>query len=152
MTVYKRFCLPGNYLSQSDEGDEVGESHEGIKDISNVPYGFYCHVRTDEYRQDVEPAIGINGGPVSVGKIFQTALSVIIPSQDGGECKEDKTDHKYKGSYGWREGQAFLEGIHSNLYAFKPCIPASCHDDAQAGHGTDDNSINESTRHGGWFK
>ena len=100
------------------------------------------------YSQDVEPAIGINGCPVSIGKVFQTALSVIIPAQDGGECKEDETDHKCKRGNRWREGKSLLESIHSDLYAFQSGIPASCYDDAQTCHCTDDNCIDESTCHG----
>ena len=88
------FCFFYDHTAQCEKSDQVRERHQGIEDICDVPYSCYCHVWSDEYADDVQPAVGFYCGFVSVEQVFQTSFTVVIPSEDRCECEEYQAQHQ----------------------------------------------------------
>ena len=83
-----------DHTAQGKKSDQVWECHQGIEDICDVPYSCYSHIWSDEYADDVQPAVCCNCGFVSVEKVFQTSFTVVIPSEDCCECEEYQAQHQ----------------------------------------------------------
>ena len=90
------FRLSRNHSAQRQEGDQIRERHQRIKYICNIPYCSNCHIRSDKYCENIQPPISLYNRPVSVEKIFNAPLPIVIPAEDRCKCKEDKTQHKGK--------------------------------------------------------
>ena len=48
------FCY---HAGQRQQGDNVGESHQGIENISDGPHGGHRQIRADKDRGDIQPTI-----------------------------------------------------------------------------------------------
>ena len=87
-------CLFDDHSVQCKKCDQVRECHQCIEDICDIPYCRNRHIWSDEYADDVQPAVCCNCGFVSVEQVFQTSFTVVIPSKDCCECKEYQAQHQ----------------------------------------------------------
>ena len=93
LCIKECFCFFYNYTAQCKQCDHIRNCHQSVEDIGNGPYSTYCHVRSDKYCQDVEPAVCKDCFLMSMCQIFQTSFTVVIPSKDCCKCEEYQTDH-----------------------------------------------------------
>ena len=82
MAVKVVFRLLDDHTVESDQSDHIWNRHETVKDISDGPYSGNCHVRSDKYRCDIDPAVNHNALLASVGEIFEVAFAVVVPSEN----------------------------------------------------------------------
>ena len=96
MSCMEISCLFDDHSVQYKKCDQVRECHQRIEDIRNIPYCFYCHIRSNEYCKDIQDTISHYNSFISVKQVFHASLAVIVPSENCCECKEYKTQHKHK--------------------------------------------------------
>ena len=110
------FCY---HAGQRQQGDDVGESHQGIENISDGPHGGHRQIRADKDRGDLQPTIAFDGGFVAVCKVFQAAFAVVVPAKNGCKSEEDQAQHQDKRGHRGGERQSYLESAGRDLYAFQ---------------------------------
>ena len=88
MAVKVVFRLLDDHTVESDQSNHIRNRHETVKDISDGPYSGNCHVRSDKYRCDIDPAVNHNAPLASVGEIFEAAFAVVIPSENRRKGEE----------------------------------------------------------------
>ena len=49
------------YTTEENDGDEVGDCHEGVRAVADVPHEFEVDDATQEYEDDEHPAVDVGG-------------------------------------------------------------------------------------------
>ncbi len=81
-------------------------------------------------------------------QIIKAALTVVVPSEDGGEGKEYQTHHQKEGRYAFLERQSHLESLRRNLDTLQTVdLPGTHDDDGKPGHGADNQGIDDGSQH-----
>ena len=68
---------------EAEEGDEVGDGHEGVHAIGEVPYHGEIHDATGKHGQHIKHTE--HQHPTLALEILHGALAIIAPAEDGGE-------------------------------------------------------------------
>ena len=141
-------CLFDDHSVQCKKCDQVRECHQCIEDICDIPYCFYCHIRSNEYCKDIQDTISHYNSFISVKQVFHASLAVIVPSENCCECKEYKTQHQGECRYERWEWKSFLESIHCDCHTFKFRVqPGTGDHDRKSCHCTDYDCINKCSCH-----
>ena len=128
--------------AETEQGNEVRDSHEGIHAVGDVPYQSQADDATDENTDDVEHSIAEH--PLLSLEIFHAALAVIAPAQGGAEGEGAQTEGKQWGSDVWNLAEGCLgQGGSVVIVNIRISDDARCDD--QSGEGTDNHGIPEGT-------
>ena len=108
---------------EEDERYKVGEGHESVEDVCTCPDGAYREVRSDENREDVQPAVNENGLCVlAAHQVLQAFFGVVRPTEDGGESEEyERCGEEVRGNRGAAgdNRKAAGERFHRDVDAFE---------------------------------
>ena len=142
--------MAGCKAAEHNQRDAVGDGHETVGDVGDGPDSADGHVGTDGYGHDVQQPEDSHCLHFSTGKVFQAALAVVVPAQDGGKGKEHQAEHQQEldahpitsqhlGKGGRGEGNTLQFRIAPNIF--------SGYDDGESSHGTDNQCIDDSSSH-----
>ncbi len=151
--VQEALGFEGNNAAQENEGHQVGECHEAVENVCAGPHGAYGEVGADEDCSNVNPAVGENGALLlAANQVLQALFRIVSPAQNGGECEEHQGDCQEVGSDGCATGEeceTARECFHGDVHAFeaKLRIPSARNHDGKAGHGTNDDGVEEGSGH-----
>ena len=145
--------LAGDNAAKQNQRHEVREGHEPVEDVGARPHGAHREVGPDEHRGHVNPAVGEDGIFLAApDEVFQAALGVVSPPEDGGEREEHECHGKdvrgdvcAGGQVRKPAGERFHGDVHALQAEFR--IPCACHHDGKARHGADDDGVDEGARH-----
>ena len=126
--------------AETEQGNEVRDSHEGIHAVGDVPNQSQADDATDENTDDVEHSIAKH--PFLTLEIFHAALAVITPAQGGAEGKGAQTEGEQWGTDIWNLAERCL-GKRSTVVIVDIRISDDARCDDQSGESADDNGIPE---------
>lgn len=144
-------------VRQGEEGDDVGDDHEVVEHIAQLPDEVVGHHRAKEDEDERED--GVDDDALLAEEVGDVDLAEEIPAEDGGEGKEEQAhrdEHVARGlteddakrglgevglaERGGRGGStAFVEGT---------ALSVEGGDDDERVEGQDDEGIDEHTNHG----
>ncbi len=128
---------------EGEEGDQVRDGHETVQNIGERPNDIEVHEAAGKCHRDEDDAIGHDG--FDAEEINGATFTVVVPSEDGGESKEDET----RGEHIATESRVHRgESRIRESCAVEAIIPDAGDDDGEAGQRTNDDGINEGTGHG----
>ena len=132
------------------ERDEVGDRHQAVENIRDVPHRLNGHIRPDKHSHDIQHPVRPNGRLFSAGDVFEAALAVKIPAENGREREKDQADHQNDRPRGAEDaGQPLRKRLHRDRYALQTLyVPCARDDDGEPRHRADDERIEECARHG----
>ena len=84
---------------KSNHADKVGDSHEAVGDIGEVPH----HITFMNHATDVDgnnPKQAVGGNKFASTEVFQRFLTVVRPAQEGGYSKGGEAEGEQKGADG----------------------------------------------------
>ena len=84
--IFFRFLC--DHIGKQEHCDNVRDRHQSVQQIRQIPYGIQSHDTADEHARDPEDLV--HNDHLFTEQIHRAALSVIIPSEDRGECKGDQ--------------------------------------------------------------
>ena len=126
--------------AEEEEGEEVGDGHEGVHAVGEVPYESQLNDAAYKDGGDVEDTVGDD--PAATAQVFNGPFAVVAPTKDGGEGEGEKAEGEQ-----WRahdgnllEGGLGQRGSVGEVYVV---IGQYAADDDQAGDGTDDDRVPE---------
>ena len=127
--VFSRFV---NYNARKkQQGQQVWNSHKGIEDVCQIPYEVKAYHGTEIGGDKENDTVGVDcvtnelilliaihlaGLPthVFVGKVFHATLSVVAPSENGGEGKGERAEGQQRFANIWNLGERHL-GKHATI-------------------------------------
>ena len=145
--------LAGDNAAKQYQCHEVREGHEPVEDVGASPHGAHREVGADEHRGHVNPAVGEDGVLLAApDEVFQAALGVVCPPEDGGEREEHERhgkDVRGDGRAAREVRKPAAERFHGDVHALEPKFrsPSAGDYDGKARHGADDDRVDERTRH-----
>ena len=126
--------------TQCQDGNQVGDSHQGIHAICKIPYHLKTHDAANEYGSDVGYAVG--NDPLVTFQIFYGTLAIITPSQYGGEGKGGQSEGEQWGAHKGNLGESFL-GEGGTALESDVGISQHAADDDNTREGADDHGVPE---------
>ena len=82
--------LAGDDVAQQQQGDEVGDRHEGVHAVGSVPNDVQADDTAHEDHGDEQDAVGQH--PAFALEVLDGALAVVAPAQDGGEGERQQAE------------------------------------------------------------
>ena len=79
-----------NHTAQTQQGNEVGDRHEAIEGIGNVPNQAQFHGSANESHQNKHGLV--HGQQLSSQQELEAARAVECPAKNGGQCKQNNCD------------------------------------------------------------
>ena len=146
-------CLAGDNAAKQYQCHEVREGHEPVEDVGARPHGAHREVGPDEHRGHVNPAVGEDGVLFAApDEVFQAALGVVCPPEDGGKREEHERhgkDVRRDVCAGGQVREPAGERLHGDVHALQAELrsPRARDHDGKAGHGADDDRVDERARH-----
>ena len=126
--------------AEEEEGEEVGDSHEGVHAVGEVPDDGEVHDAADEEGGDVKQTV--DEDPAATAQVLHGPFAVVAPAEDGGEGEGEQTegeqrcaDDGYLREGGLGERGAVVEGDVG--------VGQDAADDDEAGEGADDDGVPE---------
>lgn len=86
--------LPHDDAVERQKRDQIGERHQSVEDIRDIPYRRYSHIGADKDAAYVQIPIDLHCFFISVEQVFQAALTIIILSQNRRKREEHQADHQ----------------------------------------------------------
>ena len=90
----KTVCFLCYNTAQAEQGYQIGERHQAVKDIGNIPDKLDAQERPDENGKHIEPSVSLYGFLIFIEKIFDAAFTVVIPAKDC--CKRKNTSESIR--------------------------------------------------------
>lgn len=157
MPVMEAFQVIFGFLrddaAQENQGNQVRESHETVEYVGACPDCAYCEVGADEDGCYVDPAVDEGRLHVlTAHQVLQAFFGIVSPTENCREreehernCKEERGDNRT----GRDNREPAGESFHRDIYAFESelRIPSSRDDNCKAGHGTNDDGVEEGSCH-----
>ncbi len=82
-----------NKTGASEYTDKVGDHHETVEGIGDIPCKGRSKERTEKDHYKVDNSVSLNG--LNTEEIFPSLGAVVVPTESGGECEEKDSD-RYK--------------------------------------------------------
>ena len=76
--------------AEGQQGDKVGDGHEAVECIGEVPDKIQGHRGTHQGQCGPYPFVNFNG--FNAGDVFQTFGAIVEPAQNGGKGKENQAE------------------------------------------------------------
>lgn len=115
VTVKIAAGLFGDHTGQGQQGDDIGNGHQRVEYVGNGPNSSHRQIGADKNGSNVKPTVAFDRTLAAIGKIFQAAFAVIIPSEDGGKSEENQAQHENKSGHLRGKRQADLESTGSKI-------------------------------------
>ena len=126
--------------AEEEEGEEVGDGHEGVHAVGEVPYESQFNDAADEDGGDVEDAVGDD--PAVTAQVLDGPFAVVTPAENGGEGEGEEAEGEQRRAH---DGNLLEGGLgqRGSVGEVDVVIGQHAADDDQAGDGTDDDRVPE---------
>ena len=127
--------------AEGEEADEVGQGHEAVGDVGEVPdEGAARDDAADEGHDDPEDAVG--GDEFDAAEVLQGALAEVGPAQQGGDDEGGEADGEQEGADATHGGEGVV-GEHFAGFGVDAGVGHDGDGEGEAGEGADDDGVPE---------
>ena len=155
--LVRRVRVLDDVAREGEEGDDVGDDHELVEHIAQLPDELVGHRGAEENEDKGEH--GVDAGALLAEEVGHVDLAEEVPAQDRGEGKEEQTDRDEHIARALAEDRAecalgevglIVDGADGRFAAAgeRAVSRVESGDDDERVEGQDDEGIDEHTDHG----
>ncbi len=131
-------------MAQANQADKVGHRHQAVDDVGQQPNHIQMEEGTARHQHQIDEAVRFDR--LHPEQVLGAALAVVVPTKDGGKGEEQQANaHQILADMGIKP---LGKGLTGHGGAAHIAAPHPGHHQGQAGHGADDDGVDEGTGHG----